>query len=287
MKSSFFLQKIFSFFFTKIIIGIVVVAGSVAFTEWAGRLLLDRTQMTDELKNAIIGIADAAIALLSYVLLFTFYEKRKIKELSVASFPKNALTGFSSGLILQSLLILVIYIFGSYSILRINPVSFLLPAFTAAFTAGFVAEIILTGIIFRLTEERLGTFIAIIILVLLFTIVHANSKGATFLSVLSTTMQAGFLLSATYIFSRSLWFPIFFHFAWDFAEPGIFGGINPGITINQSLINSKIDGHTLITGGQFGPGNSVQSVIICLITGFIFLWLARQKNNFIQPYWKK
>ena len=36
-----------------------------------------------------------------------------------------------------------------------------------------------------------------------------------------------------------LWLPIFLHFAWDFAEPGVFGAINPGITIDQSLLTSK------------------------------------------------
>ena len=276
------LQKIFSFFLTKIITGIAVIVGLVALVEWAGRLILDETGMVDELKNVIIGISDAAIALSGYIFLFTFYEKRKIKELSAASFPKNACVGFLLGLVLQSLLILIIYVSGSYSIIRVNPVSFLLPGFTAALTAGFVAEIILRGIIFRLTEERFGSFVAIIIMVLLFTGIHAASKGATVLSVCSTAFEAGFLLSAVYIFSRSLWLPIFLHFAWDFAEPGIFGGINPGITINKTLFNSITNGPRLITGGQLGPGNSIQSAIICLVTGCIFLWLAKQKNYFIR-----
>jgi len=287
MNSQTFLQKIFSFFLTKIIIGIIIVVGSVALAEWAGRLFLDRTQSSDELKNAIIGISDAAIALLSYVLLFRFYEKRKIKELSAASLPKNACLGFSLGLFLQSSFILVIYLFGSYSISHVNPLSFLLPSFITALTAGFVAEILIRGIIFRLTEESLGTLIALIISILLFVVFHATVKGATFLSVFSTAIQAGFLFSATYIFSRSLWLPIFLHFAWDFAEPGIFGGINPGINLKQSLFNSNFNGSDLITGGKFGPGNSIEALLICLIAGFIFLWLARRKNNFIKPYWKK
>lgn len=139
------LQKIFNFFLTKIIIGIVVVGLSVALVESAGRYLLDKTQITGELKNAIVGITDGAVAILSYVLLFRFYEKRQIKELSLASFWKNAGIGFLAGLILQSLMILVIYLAGGYSIIRVNPFSFLIPAFTTAFTAGFVAEILIRG----------------------------------------------------------------------------------------------------------------------------------------------
>ncbi len=215
------LQKTLHFFLTKIIIGITVVGGLVVFMEWSGRLLLEKTLLTDDSKNVIIAISDAAIALLSYIFLFRVYEKRRIKELSLSTFGKNAIIGFATGLILQSLFILVIYIAGSYSVIRINPVSFLLPSFATAFTAGFVAEVLIRGIFFRLTEEKSGTVIALIISALLFAVLHSGAKGATLLSVLSTTIQAGILLTAAYVFTRSLWFPIFLHFAWDFAEPGI------------------------------------------------------------------
>ncbi len=288
MNNQITLKKIIHFPLTKIIIGILVVGGSVAvFGEWTSRALLDKTQLTNELKNVIVGIIGVSVALLTYILLFRFYEKRQIRELSLAAFGKNALTGFLAGLILQSLVILVIYLAHGYSIIRVNPVLFLVPAFTSALTAGFVAEILIRGIIFRLMEEKLGTVIALIISALLFGLLHAGNKEATFLSVLSTTIQAGILLSAVYVFSRSLWLPIFLHFAWDFAEPGIYGGVNPGITIEKSLFTSKITGSELLTGGQFGPGNSVQAAIFCLITGLLFLWSAKRKNNFIKPYWKK
>src|SRR5436190_1085550 len=153
--------------------------------------------------------------------------------------------------------------------------------------AGFVAEILILGVIFRLIEEELGTIIALVILTLLFAVMHMNVKGANFLSVSSTAIQSGLLLSAAYVFSRSLWLPIFFHFAWDFAEPGVFGAINPGISIDQSLLTSKVDGPLILTGGQLGPQNSIQSLLLCSIVSLIFLWLAKQKNNFIKPSWKR
>ena len=234
MNNQITLKKIIDFFLTKIIVGILVVAGSVTLVEWIRQSLFDKIQMPDELQNGIVGIVEIFMALFSYTLLFRFYEKRKIKELSLSVFWKNAFIGFSLGFILQSLVILVIYMAGDYSIIKINPVSFLIPGFTAALIAGFVAEILIRGIIFRLTEEKLGTVIALIISALLFAVMHSGAKGATLLSVLSTTIQAGILPGAVYVFTRSLWLPIFLHFAWDFAEPGIYGGINPGIT--QSLI---------------------------------------------------
>jgi len=280
-------QKVFHFFLTKIIIGIGVVGGVVALVENSGRPLIDKIPISADLKNVIIGIAAAVLALLSYILLFKFYEKREVKELSPETFWKNALIGFFLGLILQSLIILVMYLAGDYSITGINPISFLLPGFTQALDAGFVAEIILVGIVFRLTEEKLGTAITLIIFILLFAIMHSGAKGATFLSVVSTAIQAGILLPAAFIFSRTLWLPIFFHFAWDFAEPAIFGGINPGMGVEKSLFISNISGSGILTGGETGPQNSIQGAIFCLIAAIIFFQLAKQKNNFIKPYWKK
>src|SRR5215211_2250160 len=157
------LHKTLHFFLTKNIIGIVVVGGAVALAEWSVRLLLAQAKLADDLKNVLVAIIDAAMALLSYKLLFRSYEKRRIKELSLSTFGKNAIIGFATGLVLQSVFILFICVAGSYSVISINPISFLLPAFASAFTAGVVAEILIRGIFFRLTEERLGTEITLVI----------------------------------------------------------------------------------------------------------------------------
>jgi membrane protease YdiL (CAAX protease family) len=275
-------QKILAFFLTKIVIGISVIGSSVALIEWTGRALLDKTGLSFESKNGILGISESAAALFTYILLFTYYEKRKIHELSLSAFPKNVVLGFITGSFLQSFFIFIIFLAGGYVITKVNPVSFLIPVLTAALTAGFVAEIMIRGILFRLTEERFGTAVAIIVIILIFAVIHGSNKEATAISVIATASQAGFLISAACVYSRSLWLPIFIHFSWDFTEPGIYGGINPGIRISKTLFESKMSGHPLLTGGLFGPGNSIQSVILCLMTGILFLWLAKRKNNFVK-----
>jgi membrane protease YdiL (CAAX protease family) len=287
METQTVLPKFLSFFLTKIIIGVSFIVGVVVLVEWSGRSLLASTQFSENFRSIILAIAESALALWTYTFLFRVYEKRKIGELSTDAFRKNAVIGFTTGFVLQSIFILIIYLTGNYSVIRINQVSSLLPSFAAALTAGFVGEIVIRGIFFRLTEEKLGTVFALIICVLLFAIMHLNVKGASVLSVSSTAIEAGLLLSAGYIFSRSLWLPIFLHFAWDFAEPGVFGAINPGITLDQSLITSKIEGPLILTGGQQGPQTSIQSLILCTIASLIFLWMARKKNNFIKPFWRR
>ena len=280
------LQKALHFFLTKMIIGIGVIVLLVAVIEWLGSSILDKTNLPDDKKALTVAIAEAFIAATGYIFLFRIYDKRPIHELSASTFFNNATVGFLTGVALQSLFILVIYLTGTFLIVNINPVSTLISPFAFALTAGFVAEIILIGIVFRLLEQQTGTVTALFIFIILFAILHRNVNGATLISISATAMQAGLLLPAAYVYSRTLWLPIFLHFGWDFAEPGIFGGINPSASLTQGLLTSKIAGNSLFTGGETGPQDSLSSLLLCLLSGLIFLSLAKQKNNLIKPQWK-
>ena len=267
-------------------IGLIAVIGAVAFTELFLGSLMGLTPLTEATRHVINAFADVAVALFAYIFIFKMIDKRDIHELAFSDFAKNASVGFAIGLFLQSFFILILAIFGGYAIIQTNPLSNLIPSFATAIVAGFVAELVLIGVFFRLTEEVFGSVITLIFSFILFAVIHAFSKNASFLSVMTTSIVAGILLPAAYIYSRSLWLPIFIHFAWDWAEPGIFGGINPGNTIKESLISSEISGSPLLTGGPMGPQNSIQSLILCSAFITILFWLAKRKNNFMRPIWK-
>ncbi len=276
------LRKASHFFLTKMVVGIAVIVSLIALVELLRSFLLDKTNLSSDTKAVTTAITEAVVAIAAYIVLFRVYDKRHISELSWANFINFAFTGFLIGILSQTLFILVIYIAGTYSVIHVNSASALIAPFAFALTAGFVAEIIMIGIVFRLLEKQTGTVIVLIIFILLFAILHVNIKGATFISVSATAMQAGFMLPAAYVFSRSLWFPVFLHFGWDFAEPGIFGGINPSSSLTQSLFTSKIEGNSLLTGGETGPQDSLTSLLLCSLLGIIFLILAKQKNNLIR-----
>jgi len=271
----------------KIVAGVVLVGGIVFLIQWLSGFVPGKPAGNEVVFNFILAVIQCFLAVWCYILLYRFLEKRQVYELNRALFLLNAVPGFITGIALQSLIVLVLYLAGGYIITRINPASDMVPPFTAALTAGFIAEIIIRGIFFRLIEEKLGTAITIGIMMLLFLLLHLDGKGTGMLSALAVSMQAGFLLSAVYVFTRNLWFPIFLHFAWDFAEPGIFGAINPGNSIDKSLFTCNVSGSTILTGGYHGPVNSIQSLLLCFLAGMFFLWVARQRKNFIFPYWRK
>lgn len=274
------------FFLIKMIVGIGVIVLLVASIEWLRSSMLDKTNLPDDVKALIVAVTEALIATAGYIFVFRIYEKRRINELSAASFFNNAIMGFFIGVILQSLFILIIYLAETFLVVHINAISVLISPFAFALTAGFVAEIIFIGIIFRLLEQQTGTLIALFGFITLFAVLHINVKGATVISIGATAMQAGLMLPAAYVYSRNLWLPIFLHFGWDFAEPGIFGGINPSSSLTEGLLTSKIAGSSLLTGVDTGPQGSLSSLLLCFITGLIFLLLAKRKKYFIKPYWR-
>lgn len=280
-------QKILRFPLTKIIIGFIVVAGTVGVGQILILKTLDLTNIDKDFKNLIGGIFVAIFAIISYTYLFKFYEKRKITEFSKNGLVKNLTIGIVLGAILQTLTILVIYLKGGYSVVSINPILFIIPPLTMAFTSAIVEETLLRGIVFRILEEKLGSYIALIISAILFGLMHLANPNSSLIVGIGLAIQAGLLLAVAYIYSRNLWFPIAIHFAWNFTQSAIFGASVSGSAISKTLITSKIEGAQWFTGGQFGPEGSIQATLFCLIATIILIIISQRKGNIIKPYWKQ
>ncbi len=281
------LSRFLYFPVTKIFIGLVTVVVATLLVQFGAEAILKFTVLNNDLKSLIVSVLVAAAALTTYLYLFRFYEKRKIQELSTSHFWYNSLTGASIGFLILSLVILVIYIGDSYTILSVNPISYLIPALAIGISSAFFEEILFRGIIFRITEEKLGSIWALIISSSIFGFGHLANEHSTIFSAIAITIEAGLLLGAAYIYSRNLWLPIFIHFAWNFSEGGIYGAVISGNDLKKSLISSKIAGPDLLTGGAFGPENSLQAVLIGLGVGILFLWMANKQHKLLKPFWQK
>jgi membrane protease YdiL (CAAX protease family) len=280
-------QKIIQFPLTKIIIGILVCGVVLSVGKLVMGEILDLTALDLSIKSLVTALVVAAFAIVSYTYLFKFYEKREVTEFSKNGLFKSLTFGIILGTVLQSLTILVIYLKGGYSIISINPIPFLVPPLTMAFTAAIFEEILMRGIIFRITEEKLGSYFALFISAILFGAMHLGNPNSSLIAAIGLAIQAGLLLASAYIYSRNLWFPIAVHFAWNFTQSALFGANVSGTTMAKTLITSKIEGAEWYTGGQFGPEGSVQATAFCLIATVVLLILSHKEGKIISPYWKK
>lgn len=279
--------KILHFPLTKIIIGLVVCVVIVGVGQTLIQKVLELTNIGKDFKNLIGGIFTAILAVISYTYLFKLYEKREITEFSKKGIIKNLSIGIVLGAILQSLTILVIYLKGGYSVISINPILFIIPPLTMGITSAIIEETLFRGIIFRIPEQKLGSYISLLISALIFGALHLSNPNSSLSAGIGLAIQAGLLLGAAYIYSRNLWFPIAIHFAWNFTQSAIYGANVSGGSISKTLITSKIEGAEWYTGGQFGPEGSIQATVFCLIATIILLVLSHKQGKIIKPYWRK
>ena len=284
MKPVMMTHKVLNFTLVKILIGFIFCAGIVVFAQIGLSKLLAVTGMEKEEKMLFTGIVVASLSIVTYTWLFRFYEKRRITELSVKGIGKNLSLGICMGIALQSLTILVIYLNKGFTVISVNSMLFMLPSLAMAFTSAIFEEILFRGIIFRITEEKLGSYWALIISAAIFGAMHLANPHSSILAALGLAIQAGLLLAAAYIFSRNLWFPIAIHFAWNFTQSGIFGVSTSGNNMGKSLLTTKIEGAEWFTGGQFGPEASIQATVFCLIATIVLMLFNHKQRRIIKPY---
>jgi len=277
-------QKVLNFSLVKILVGIIVCAGIVAFAQIGLSKWLAMTSIGKDEKMLLIGFIVALLSIGTYTLLFGFYEKRSITELSTKGLGKNLSIGILLGVLLQSLTILVIYLNKGFTVISVNSILFILPSLAMAFTSAIFEEIIFRGILFRITEEKLGSYWALLISALIFGAMHLANPHSSISAALGLAIQAGLLLGAAYIFTRNLWFPIAIHFAWNFTQSGIFGASTSGSTMGKSLLTTKIEGAEWFTGGYFGPEGSIQATLFCLVATIVLVLLSHKQHKIIKPF---
>ena len=278
-------QRILNFPLTRIIFGLLVCFIAFIVAQQLTGRLFELTSMNRNYRNLLKGIIASVAVISAYIYFYRWYEKREITEFSCNRVIKYTVAGTLIGILLQSLTILVIAFSGGFEIVSINPISFIIIPFTVAFSVAIFEEILIRGIIFRIMEEKLGSYISLLISAIIFGALHLANPNSTLLSGLCVGIEAGLLLGAAYIYTRSLWFPIAIHFAWNFMQSGIFGAITSGNEMTSSLLATKITGNQLITGGEFGPEGTIQAIVFCLLATMVLLYLSQDK--LVAPYWKK
>jgi membrane protease YdiL (CAAX protease family) len=115
--------------------------------------------------NTVPAILSIVIALLAiyfaYRLYVTLIEQRPVYELSADGAVQELATGILIGIGLVTATIGVLWLSGSYQVSGMNPWLVLIPALAANVPSGFLQEILFRGILLRISEESLGTWIAL------------------------------------------------------------------------------------------------------------------------------
>jgi len=196
--------------------------------------------------------------------------------------------GMVLGAVLVSVCIGVLALLGSYSVTGFNGgYSPWMDLLVIGVCAGVAEEILFRGVLFRLVEEGLGTWGAVLLSALVFGGLHMNNPDATLWGAVAIVIEAGILFAAVYVLTRSLWWCIGLHFAWNTMEGPVFGSIVSGTGAHNSWLVSAWTGPDILTGGVFGLEASIVPVILLGALGICLLVYAARKGLMVSPIWSR
>jgi CAAX protease family protein len=279
------MNKVLQFPLVRIVIAVLFIGVGLIIGQTLLSLFRSVLSITNiGLANVLAFILITPLTYFAYWTYVRYVEKRNMIELSSQGAAQEFGLGSLMGFGLFSLVIAILWLLGFYRVNGFNLIWLsLIGALLGAFVSGFVQELIFRAVIYRITEEWLGTWWALAISAILFGLIHLTSAGATIFSALAVALQAGVLLAAAYALTHRLWMAFGIHMAWDFANDGIFGVGLAGQT-GQSLhgvFQASLQGPTLLTGGALGVETSIVSVILLSIAGILLLRAAYQKGQWV------
>lgn len=145
-------------------------------------------------------------------------------------------------------------------------------------------EVLYRGYWFQNVKRGWGIVAGTLVSAIVFGGIHLLNPDAKLLGGINIALSAvtwalGMLLT------RSLWFPIGWHAAWNFCQFFVMGMPNSGFSVTDmetsgaTLLVSQPTGATLLTGGGFGMEASLMYTFVLVVTTGLMLWLWRRQSS--------
>lgn len=260
----------------RIVVGIIFVAPAMFAEAFAAR-------------PASLALRLAAGALLSAVLLALLaafarlVERRRPRELSLAGAGLEWLAGVAGGVVLLAVTVGMLAIAGLYRVETGGQAWALIDGFALFGPQSLLEEILLRALVFKITEEAIGSRAALGIQAALFGAMHLGNPSATIAAAVAIMLEAGLLLAVAYMVTRRIWLAWGLHLGWNHAQGALFGIRVSGTTVGSSLLVSTPVGPDAVTGGSFGVEASPVAVLVC-VTAAVILWRIAVRRGEVVTY---
>jgi len=235
----------------------------------------------------LIGLkyAEAVLFFALFLVMYRQYarliEKRQPFELTYQGALQEFVKGSAIGGGMVAFIVGLLIMSGCYQVISCTDKFRIVVDYFVKFTMGaFFEEILFRLIIFRLTEEWLGSVWAIVIQSMLFGLAHLANENATLFTSLTIMIVGGITYTAAFIYTHRAWLAVGIHMGWNYFQSGIFGMPNSG-SAYKGVFLPQISGPEWLTGGAFGIEASIPAVSLNLLVGIVLLYLAAQRGHFL------
>ena len=274
-----FWRRVLTFPLIRIVVAIIFIVIPFAVVSTPFNLFV-----TDKPLKRVGALLLAAVVLLAYWAYVRIVERRAVTELSGTRAVRELGSGLALGALLFCLTIGILAALGAYQITGNNGWMVMLAILPASILGGVLEEVVIRGVVFRILEQWLGSWVALAISAVIFGVLHLLNPGATLLNAAAISIEAGVLLAAAFMLTRRLWLCIGIHIAWNFTQGGIFSVAVSGGQ-SKGLLQSRMVGPDWLTGGTFGAEASVVALAVCAAAGVVLVVLAIRKERVVAPFW--
>ena len=275
-------QRILQFPVTRILLALVFFMVPFLLIQGGATHLFE-----EKLYTRIGQLFGAVVGCLSYAFYVTKIEKREVTELSPQGAWQEYGVGFAIGGLMVCLSVAGIAALGGLRILSTNPSAMIIVPLLMHITVGIIEEMVMRGILFRIVQESLGSWIALAASGLGFGALHLFNDNTTVLAIANLTAGGVFLASA-YLLTGRLWLAAGLHAALNFVQEGIFSLPVSGHQVRAAgLLVTERSGPDWLTGGAFGIEGSAVDLILVTLASVAMVALAQHRGRIVLPFWKR
>jgi len=278
------IRRIVDFPLVAMIIAIALFIAASAAATLLGKLL---PPLAANAAAAVKGAIAIALMLAVYKLVIVRLGERPRDDLPIAAAPRGLALGVLTGFLLFCALVGIAALFNVYNIVGPGDTRELVKDLIGlTILAAFMEELLFRGILFRWIEAFAGSWAALVVTSALFGLAHIFNANATWISSLAIMVEAGALLGGAYMLSRNLWVPMGLHAAWNFTQGFLFDVPVSGNDMH-GLVQAKLSGPVLLSGGPFGLEASMIGVVLSIPLGAFLILLAARRGHVVQPMWMR
>lgn len=278
------LWRFVQFPLTRIVIATASLVMVIVLLQGLDALMQLQTVSLPAVLAAVLLTIAALMA--TYVAYVRLIECRPVIELATKRAVREFATGFVVGGFLFCVVMLILWLAGVATIAGDAGWTATILALLSALELAVVQAIFFWGIVFRIVEKSLGTWIALALSIIVFGAAHAGGAGASVISEVTIGLAGGALLAAAYVYTRRLWMTVGIIAALDFTEAGVFGVSTAGHK-ESGLFVSRFHGPDILTGGAAGPEVSIVTLLLCVTLAAVFFLLAHRKGHIVAPFWHR
>ena len=144
------------------------------------------------------------------------------------------------------------------------------------FLVALTEEALLRGYLLFTLARGIGWFWSSVLLSLAFSAIHFPNNGENLLGLVAVAM-VGLVDSLSVYYTRSLWWVLGFHAAWDWGESFFWGTANSGRLVQGYLMGEHPIGPAALSGGTAGPEGSLYNFAVLFLSALLmFLWWRKR-----------